>query len=283
MKYISYVWIVIRNLIVLAIVIAIFGKADGDFERIVFSLLVLIYLSIDRSMAWNRIMSGTSILALGNEFSGIRKLLKETHISNTTLNPVFSEEEIAGRKKESEKMRREAVRLFNQLREKEKEEIKAHHETGKDKSSFEPSATLSSIAEEYSKAITRKICEEEDYKKMIKANLAVFNGRSIEEAKEGCELYRNGFWSLNEEVNKKVEEHIKKRKEYWESSWDSILKEEVDFFEEFEEIKDEDEEKKAEAEKEMDKAWTKFYIEGIFSSIIFFITLWNLIKGLHII
>jgi hypothetical protein len=43
------------------------------------------------------------------------------------------------------------------------------------------------------------------------------------------------------------------------------------------------EEKITKEEKEMNKAWIKFYIETGFISIIFFIALWNLLKGLHII
>ena len=76
---------------------------------------------------------------------------------------------------------------------------------------------------------------------------------------------------------------IKERKEYWEKSWDDILKREEYDFPEFGETKDEDEERIAEAEKGIDKAWIKFYIEAGFISIIFFVALWNLLKGLHIV
>ena len=111
----KYVWAVFRNLIVLGIAIAIFGKADSDYERIAFSLLVMIYISIDSYMTSHNMAFGIELIALGKEFWRIRKLLQETHISNTTLNPVFSEEEIGRRKKESEKVDQETTRFFNQL------------------------------------------------------------------------------------------------------------------------------------------------------------------------
>jgi hypothetical protein len=83
----KYVWTVLKNLIVLGIAIAIFGKANSDYEYIVFSLLVMIYLSIGWSMTWHKMITATSMIALDKHFWHIRKLLKERHISNTTLNP----------------------------------------------------------------------------------------------------------------------------------------------------------------------------------------------------
>ena len=275
----KYAWAVFRNLIVLGIAIVILSKADSDYEKIVFSLLIMIYLSIDSLRLGLGMASSVALFSLGKELLGIRKLLKERGISNTTLNPVFSEEEIAGKKRESEKYQREFVKLFSQLRKKEKEEIRAHHKAGKDKSSFEPSAILLEIIKEWSTWIIRRNQALEDCDKMIKANLAAVNGASIEEVKEGCKLH-SFFVGLDEETEGR-EKHIKVRKEYWESSWDYILEEESDDFETYEEIRDEDEEKMAEAEKGVDKAWVKFYIESGFGTIIFFLALWHLLKGLH--
>jgi hypothetical protein len=96
-KYVSYVWIVIRNSLVLGIAIAIFGKAGNDYEKIVFSLLVLIYVSISWSMTWHGMITGGSLISLGKEFWRTRKLLTEKKFSNTTLNAVFSEEAIIQR------------------------------------------------------------------------------------------------------------------------------------------------------------------------------------------
>ena len=46
MKYLGYVWSVIINLIVLLVISAIFNVADTKSEKLLFSILVLIYLNI---------------------------------------------------------------------------------------------------------------------------------------------------------------------------------------------------------------------------------------------
>ena len=60
------------------------------------------------------------------------------------------------------------------------------------------------------------------------------------------------------------------------STWD-------EFIEGVKEAKDEEEERISETEKKMDEAWIKVYIEGGFTSILFFIALWHLLKGLGLI
>jgi hypothetical protein len=99
----KYTWAVLRNLIVLGIAIAIFGKADSDYEKIVFSLLVMIYLSIDSFRLGLGMASAIALFSVSKELWDIKKLLKGTDISGTTLNPVFSEERIAEEEKEIDK------------------------------------------------------------------------------------------------------------------------------------------------------------------------------------
>jgi hypothetical protein len=50
----KYALAVLRNIIVLVIAIAVFGKAESGFEKIVFSLLVMIYLSIEPETCVNK-------------------------------------------------------------------------------------------------------------------------------------------------------------------------------------------------------------------------------------
>jgi len=279
----KYAWAVLRNLIVVGITIAIFGKADSDYEKIVFSLLVMIYLSIESFRLGVGIASATALFSFGKELWDIRKLIKKTGISNTTLNPVFSELEIGQLKRESERVQREEVDpSFNNLMRKEKGEIKAHHESGRDKSSFIPSATLLDTVKEFSVAILQRNTAIEDYEKMIKANLAVHNGAGIEEIRKGCKLHYPLSPLWDKEIKECQETTIKERKEYWQDSWDHILKrEEEDYSIRFEET--EDEKTITEAKKNLEKDWIKFYIEAGFTTIIFFIALWNLLRGLHII
>jgi hypothetical protein len=59
----KYAWAVLRNLIVLGIAIAIFLKADSDYEKIVFSLLVMIYLGIESFRLGVGIASATAFFS----------------------------------------------------------------------------------------------------------------------------------------------------------------------------------------------------------------------------
>jgi hypothetical protein len=81
----KYAWAVFRNLIVLGIAIAIFYKADSDYEKIVFSLLVMIYVGTSWSMVYQNMMYFESLLAMGKEFWTIRKILMEKSNSDAKL------------------------------------------------------------------------------------------------------------------------------------------------------------------------------------------------------
>jgi hypothetical protein len=99
----KYAWAVLRNLIVLGIAIAIFLKADSDYEKIVFSLLVMIYLGIESFRLGVGIASATAFFFVSKELLDIKKLLKETDISDTALTSAFSEEKITKEEKEMNK------------------------------------------------------------------------------------------------------------------------------------------------------------------------------------
>lgn len=77
MKYIGYLWLILKNLIVLFIVFAIFAKANNSFETIVFSLLVLIYLGLDTFSTLYGLFTVQAAIALDSELKRIRRLLKE--------------------------------------------------------------------------------------------------------------------------------------------------------------------------------------------------------------
>jgi len=94
---------------------------------------------------------------------------------------------------------------LTQLFKKEGEEIKAHHEAGKDNSSFEPSKTLLRIIEELSTSFAIRENAQENYDKMINANLQVLNGTSIEEVKKRCKLHTSGILGLRHETSDREE------------------------------------------------------------------------------
>jgi hypothetical protein len=73
----KHIWSVLTSLIALAIAIAIFHKAGSGYEKIVFSLLVMIYLRIATFEAWNEMMYYEKLVALSKESWVIKKILQE--------------------------------------------------------------------------------------------------------------------------------------------------------------------------------------------------------------
>lgn len=77
MKYLSYTWTVVANLLALIVTIAIFDSTYSSFEIIVFSLLILIYINL-LSFGWIYGQAKVKeVLMVHEEFKRIRKLLKE--------------------------------------------------------------------------------------------------------------------------------------------------------------------------------------------------------------
>jgi len=96
LKWLSYIWTVIVNLITVGVVFAIYGSLYDSFEIIVVSLLIVIYLSFQSfSMIYSKITAETAF-ALDGEFKRIRKLLKNEPTE-------YENEEILDAKKKVEK------------------------------------------------------------------------------------------------------------------------------------------------------------------------------------
>lgn len=73
----KHVWPVLTSIIGLGIAIAVFHTAGSNYEKIVFSLLVMIYLRIGVFEAWNHITYCEALGAMGRDFWDIKKLLQE--------------------------------------------------------------------------------------------------------------------------------------------------------------------------------------------------------------
>lgn len=155
---------------------------------------------------------------------------------NTTLNPLFSEEEITSKKKVFEDWQRYVEHYFDELCKKEKEEVETHHKSGKDKTSFKPSDNLLDIILNNALALVGRNNAMKDYRKMIEANIAILNGKSIGETEKGywdqkCKIpYDNlsiidsaNIWANEKELKEMYQANLKQRKDFWQSSWDYIL------------------------------------------------------------
>lgn len=157
---------------------------------------------------------------------------------STTLNPLFSEKDIASQRSLSQEWQKKVEFYFHLLQRTEKEEIQRHQSSGKDKSKFLPSSRLKSLILHQSIAITGRNTTELNAERMIEANISILNGKSIREVsyKFNSEPYNIDIpwdninldvdaWRDEPKIRKAFEEDFLARSEFWQSSWKSILDE----------------------------------------------------------
>lgn len=153
---------------------------------------------------------------------------------STSLNPLFSEEEIASQKNLSEKWQAKVQLYFNLLRRTEKEEVEKHHASGKEKTEFKPSARLKDILLQEAVALVGRNTTEVRTNQMIEANISIINGKSIAEVSEQFYKQKSKIpwentdltayaWQNESEIKNMFEENLKQRSEFWLNSWHYIL------------------------------------------------------------
>jgi hypothetical protein len=153
---------------------------------------------------------------------------------SSTLNPLFSEKDIASQKSLSMEWQNKVDLYFQQLQKTEQEEIKKHHNSGKNKNEFVPSSYLKTIILNQSVAITGRNATENAVDRMIEANISILNGKPIKEVSEKFDSERDGIpwrninldvnaWADKPVIRKAFEEDFLARSNFWQSSWEYIL------------------------------------------------------------
>ncbi len=153
---------------------------------------------------------------------------------STSLNPLFSEKEIASQRSLSGKWQQKVEFYFDLLQRTEKEEIEIYQSSGKDKSEFAPSAKLRGIILHQSVAMTGRNTTEAKARQMIEANISILNGKSIAETSEKFNSEQDGIpwentnldadaWRNEPEIRKEFEADLLARSEFWQGSWKYIL------------------------------------------------------------
>ncbi len=168
----------------------------------------------------------------------VEKIQNQKH--NSTINPLFTEEEIARKKQTSEDWQKHVERYFHELLKKEKKEVETHQKSGNNKLTFEPSEELLNIILHESLALVGRNNAKKDYQKMIESNIAILNGEAIEKVEkiyesQICEIpydnlniiYSADAWVREKALRDMYDDYLKHRKEYWRDSWDYIVKKEV--------------------------------------------------------
>jgi len=107
--YVGHVWELAKGSARLAIVIAIFGVADSRYERVVFSLLILIFNSLDAGFRAHFFNAWRIAVSLDSQFARTRRLLKE-ELSLSDRQANFEEE--GGEEEILRKSNRMTVRLY---------------------------------------------------------------------------------------------------------------------------------------------------------------------------
>lgn len=172
--------------------------------------------------------------AQSQKLAEVEKVKKQK--CSSTLNPLFSEEEVARKKEIFESWQKYVGHYFNELCKKEKEEVEAHYKSGKDKTSFKPSDNLLNIILNEALTLIGRNNGMKDYQKMIEANIAILNGKSIKEIEKSywdqkCKIpYDNlsiageaNIWADEKELKEMYQANLKQRKDFWQSSWNYIL------------------------------------------------------------
>jgi hypothetical protein len=160
----------------------------------------------------------------------------EAESLSTSLNPLFSEKDIAFQRSLSREWQRKVDFYFDLLQRTEKKEIDRHQNSGKDKSGFVPSSKLKNIVLRKSVAITGRNIMEIKVERMIEANISILNGMSIREVSEKFDSAQDGIpwenvnldddaWSDEPQIRKPFEDDLLARSEFWQRSWEHILDE----------------------------------------------------------
>jgi len=100
-RWVGYVWTIIVNLITLGVMLGIYSSLYASFEKIVVSLLILIYLSIQAFAVTYGNATIETAFSNYSEFERIRKLLRKSEVGSEEEE--FEKEEVLGVRKKIEK------------------------------------------------------------------------------------------------------------------------------------------------------------------------------------
>lgn len=153
---------------------------------------------------------------------------------STSLNPLFSEEEIASQKNLCEQWQAKVDFYFNLLQQTERKEIEEYHSSGKEKAKFKPSSNLRDIILREAVALVGRNTTEVRARRMIEANISILNGKLISEVSEDFYEKESNIpweninltadaWIHEPDIRNMFEANLKKREQFWLDSWDYIL------------------------------------------------------------
>lgn len=93
LSFISYIWTVIVNIFTVFVILAIFNSIYENFEKIIVSIAVLIYIQLVSFASGMGLVKQMELLSTAEEFKKIRQLLKDGSDESS-----YEEEEIENSK-----------------------------------------------------------------------------------------------------------------------------------------------------------------------------------------
>ena len=170
----------------------------------------------------------------------VRELNSRRSTISVSLNPLFSEEEIAAARDLHEKWQKRVDRSFEALQRTEKQEIEAHHRSRRAKTDFVPSPRLKDIIQDLTISLCGRDVTQTKVQKMIESNIAVLRGAKLVDvsaafdADEQLRKWDNAGASCTDEkfiaavhgeqVRKDYDDGLSERKQLWQDNWDAFLK-----------------------------------------------------------
>ena len=139
---------------------------------------------------------------------------------HSTLYPVFTPREIQWQHDEYRSAQRLSEWSFDQLRKVEREELFAHKKSRKPVEEFKPSDKLIITIRSNTEHLLSRNNHYAHLQKMIEANIAALNGQPIAVAEKES---RHQILPSMDLIRKEEEGAVAGRKEYWQSSFDTIV------------------------------------------------------------
>ena len=145
-----------------------------------------------------------------------------------TFSGAFSEAEIEGQQQNDLHLQENVAKSFDRMVDLEKKEIIQHSKNGGSKETFTPSRQLVAAITTFDHNIDMRQTNAGYASRMIEANAAVLNGKSIEEAQKEVLAHAPSLGIFGSALAQNGSGHkkaIEERKSYWMNHWDSFVAE----------------------------------------------------------
>lgn len=155
------------------------------------------------------------------------KVVAKSNLRDTFCG-AFSEAEIEAQQQKDLRLQEDVAKSFERMSQLEKIEIAQHSKNGGSKEDFTPSQQLIAAITTFDHHIDMRQANAGYASRMIEANAAVLNGKSIEQVQKEVWAHTPNLGLLDNALAQHGSGHkkaIEERKDYWMNHWGSIADE----------------------------------------------------------